>query len=227
MNERDLLNAGFQQIGEFALIEGNVVIRLDEPAADRKAVYALMDGEDIAYIGVAMMPLAKRLYFYAKPGVSQETSLRVNALIRAGLTEGRSIRIIATYPGRQTWNGLALDVAPGLETALIEFLQPKWNKKGRNKTKTNRISTKQRVNFPEPQSENNRNHAYWVYVNDGRKRGAVHRAECSHCNFGKGKFGGGRRPNGYWKSFRLRKDAYAFADSVGYSDITACSTCGG
>ena len=71
------------------------------------------------------------------------------------------------------------------------------------------------------------NRPYWVYVNDGRKRGAIHRGDCGNCNYGAGKFGGGSRSNGYWRSFEDRESAHAFAREVGYADLKSCSFCGG
>lgn len=68
---------------------------------------------------------------------------------------------------------------------------------------------------------------FWVYINDGRKRGAVHKGACGNCNFGHGKFGGGSQSNGYWRSFTTREDACRFARSTGYKDVKSCSFCGG
>lgn len=68
---------------------------------------------------------------------------------------------------------------------------------------------------------------YWVYVNDGRKRGGIHLAECSSCNHGHGKHGGGSRSNGYWRSFDSREAAHNFACQIGYPDLKACRVCGG
>jgi len=226
MNVSDLIKAGFREIGHWRERDGALVPDLTKAVSERGAVYVFVDDDEIAYIGLSMMPLDKRFYHYAKPGPSQPTNTRLKALILDRLAIGARFRILVAFPGQLDWNGLPLDVAPGLETALINTIQPKWNKKGRSKTQKKAKKTTP-VQRETPVPAGDPSHAYWVYVNDVVKRGAIHRAECSHCNYGKGKFGGGKRQSGYWTSFETSEDAYAFARSVGYAGIKACAFCGG
>jgi hypothetical protein len=47
---------------------------LDRPLSKAVRVYAFAKDGIVLYVGVATMGLAKRLYFYGKPGVTQRTS---------------------------------------------------------------------------------------------------------------------------------------------------------
>ncbi len=48
-------------------------------------MYAFAKDRIVVYVGAATMGLAKRLYFYGKPGITQRTSLRLNGIIRSEL----------------------------------------------------------------------------------------------------------------------------------------------
>jgi hypothetical protein len=90
-------------------------------------VYAFARGEGVQYVGVATMGLAKRIYFYGRPGVTQRTSLRVNALIREALVTGSSIDIYIALPPDLEWNGLPVHGSAGLELGLIKKFRLPWN----------------------------------------------------------------------------------------------------
>jgi hypothetical protein len=226
MDVSDLIKAGFREIGHWRERDGALVPDLTEAVSERGAVYVFIDNDEIAYIGLSMMPLDKRFYFYANPGPSQSTNIRLKALILDRLAIGALFRILVAFPGQLEWNGLPLDVAPGLETALINSIQPKWNKKGSIKA-IGKPKAKKEIQRETPVPAGDPSHAFWVYINDGRKRGSIHRADCGKCNFGRGIHGGGKRSNGYWRSFETSEDANAFARTVGYTDIKSCSFCGG
>jgi len=226
MDIAKLKDAGFREIGYWRERDGALVPDLTEAVSARGAVYVFVDNDEIAYIGLSMMPLDKRFYHYAKPGPSQPTNIRLKALILDGLSSGAIFRILVAFPGHLEWNGLPLDVAPGLETALINTIQPKWNKKGSVKALGD-PKAKKAVQREIPVPAGDPSHAFWVYVNDTLKRGSIHRAECGHCNFGKGKFGGGKRTSGFWRSFETREAANSFVVTVGYADIKPCGFCGG
>lgn len=226
MRISELKNSGFCEIGRWQEVDGALVLDLVETVRKRGAVYVFVDNDEIAYIGLSMMPLDKRLYFYARPGPKQSTNIRLKALILDRLQSGSSFKILAAFPGKLEWNGLSLDVAPGLETALINATQPKWNKRGSIKNLSG-PAEKVAIKRDTPIAAGDPSHSFWIYVNDGRKRGCIHRAACGHCNHGQGKFGGGKRSNGYWKSFAEREEIYSFARKIGYPDIKPCDVCGG
>ncbi len=73
------------------------------------------------------MGLAKRLYFYAKPGVTQRTSLRLNGIIKSELQKMGSIDIYTAIPPDFEWNGLPVHGTAGLELGLIKKFALPWN----------------------------------------------------------------------------------------------------
>jgi len=90
-------------------------------------VYAFSKDDIIMYIGVATMGLTKRLYFYAKPGPSQKTSLRLNRTICTEIQSGATIDIYVAIPHDLEWNGLPVHGAAGLELGLIKAYTLPWN----------------------------------------------------------------------------------------------------
>ncbi len=75
-----LIAGGFTFSGRWILSATNALV-LDQSLPKGVGVYAFVKDGFALYVGVATMGLAKRLYFYGKPGVSQRTSLRHTAAI--------------------------------------------------------------------------------------------------------------------------------------------------
>lgn len=125
---KSLLDAGFQKFGAWELRGDRIALIGDIPA--EPGVYAHVVDGAVYYIGSATMGLKKRLYFYGKPGKTQATSIRVNALIKDELAKGRTVELIAALPEPTSWNGLPVDRITGLETGLIKAHCPPWNKRG-------------------------------------------------------------------------------------------------
>lgn len=76
-------------------------------------------------VGVATMGIV--LYFYGRPGISQQTSKRLNALIKNELLASRSIEIYVVIPPDLEWNGLPIHGSAGLELGLIKKYALPWN----------------------------------------------------------------------------------------------------
>ena len=123
-----LKDAGFAMIGQWAL-DGET-IALDRDAPNDPAVYAHIVDGDIYYIGSASVGLKGRLHFYAKPGRTQRTSVRVNGLIRNKLRHGHKVWVIAAFPKNTSWKGLPVDTVVGLESGLVRNIRPPWNRRG-------------------------------------------------------------------------------------------------
>lgn len=123
-----LLHAGFKHIGDWRLEGGKICLAGEIPATP--GVYAHIVDDSIYYIGSATMGLKKRLYFYAKPGPTQGTSIRINALIAAALAAGKRVSTIAASPEDGAWNALPVCGVTGLEAGLVKKLCPPWNKRG-------------------------------------------------------------------------------------------------
>lgn len=123
-----LLHAGFGEVGDWELKDGKIRIAGDIPA--KPGVYAHVVDGSIYYIGSATMGLKKRLYFYARPGRTQRTSIRINALIAEALAAGKKVSTIAAFPEDSAWNELPVCGVTGLEAGLVRKLCPPWNKRG-------------------------------------------------------------------------------------------------
>lgn len=121
-----LLQAGFRRISTWIIRDDGSLINSEAFPRD-VGVYAFIKGEIVMYIGVATMSLAKRLNFYAKPGISQKTSIRLNKIILEELGNGAKIEILVAMPEDTQWNGLPVHGAAGLELGLIKNYQLPWN----------------------------------------------------------------------------------------------------
>jgi hypothetical protein len=120
-----LVAGGFEHVGSWILSpDQRLVIDRDLPKA--VGVYAAKD-HVVLYVGVATMGLAKRLYFYGRPGVSQRTSLRINATIISELAAHPRIDVYAAFPRDMEWNGLPVHGSAGLELGLIKKYALPWN----------------------------------------------------------------------------------------------------
>jgi hypothetical protein len=73
------------------------------------------------------MGLAKRLYFYAKPGITQRTSQRLNGIIKSELQQVSFTDIYTSIPPDLEWNGLPIHGSAGLELGLIKRFALPWN----------------------------------------------------------------------------------------------------
>ena len=123
-----LVSLGFNVTGRWAIKSDRLVLEGELPTDP--GVYAFSIDGYINYIGIASRCLKSRLKLYINPGKSQATNIRINPLIKECINSGKSVEILTICPGVVTWNDIDLDVAPGLESALIRRLQPPWNKSG-------------------------------------------------------------------------------------------------
>lgn len=113
-----LLASGFAFSGRWALSTAGDLV-LDRPFPKMAGVYAFVKDGVALYVGVATMSLAKRLYFYGKPGITQRTSQRINGIIKNELAMLPYIDIYTAKPPDFEWNGLPIHGSVGLELGLI------------------------------------------------------------------------------------------------------------
>lgn len=120
-----LISGGFVHSGTWQLANG--ALDIDRPLPKDVGVYAFSKDGQVLYVGVATMGLAKRIYFYKKPGATQRTSLRINALLRSELETFPAIEIHTAIPDDHHWNGLPVHGSAGLELGLIKKFALPWN----------------------------------------------------------------------------------------------------
>lgn len=123
-----LTAGGFEPAGSWILADGRVA--LSRPAPKDRGVYSFVRDGVALYVGLATMGLAKRLYFYGRPGATQRTSIRVNALIKEQLERGAAIDVYIATPADLELNGLPISGLAGLELGLIEAFSLPWNIRG-------------------------------------------------------------------------------------------------
>ena len=123
-----LLEAGFQQLGEWRLVDEK--IQLDSRPPQEPGVYAFVLADAVVYVGVTQNCLRARMDQYRQGYDGQRTNARVNGLIRQAIGAGQRVTAIIAIPPALEWNGLPIDGSAGLEVGLIELIQPVWNMKG-------------------------------------------------------------------------------------------------
>jgi hypothetical protein len=124
-----LIAGGFEHVGSWQLDSTGRLILIGSPTQNA-GVYAFVIGGFAQYVGLASTNLAKRLYFYGRPGVSQSTNIRLNGLLIELLRAGDKVDIYTVSPPDLEWNGWPVSGAEGLESALIRDHVPVFNKKG-------------------------------------------------------------------------------------------------
>ncbi|MFC3676235.1 GIY-YIG nuclease family protein [Ferrovibrio xuzhouensis] len=122
-----LSEAGFHYGGDWQ-IDGDS-ISISTKASKEMGVYAIVLDGFVVYVGVSVN-LWRRMVDYWVGHQKQKTSQRVKDLIRDALLSDRRVSMMFATPGKTEWSGLPVDLSPGLESALIEMIQPDWNVKG-------------------------------------------------------------------------------------------------
>lgn len=121
-----LLRSGFKRIATWE-INSSGCIALDTRLPSEQGVYAFSLDGTVQYVGVATMGLAKRLYFYGKPGISQRTSVRLNGIIKELIERQKTVEVLIATPPDLEWNGLPVHGCAGLELGLIKAFDLPWN----------------------------------------------------------------------------------------------------
>jgi hypothetical protein len=131
MNLQNLLDAGFQRVGTWRLIESGSGMRLEGDAAREAGVYAYTVDGVVCYVGSAQRGLhTLRRYATTK---TMKTSTRIRGEIISCLNDGKTVEVYALQPPATHWKGLPVDLVAGLEEGLIRSIQPVWNKRSNRK----------------------------------------------------------------------------------------------
>lgn len=121
-----LKSVGFEPAGEWTLDNGRPAPVLQGPTRRRGALYAFVAGDEVLYIGkptwsdgTDVGPLGQT----ATRATGAEGKRMIDILF-----SGREVAIWMLAPQeRMEYRGLPLDIAAGLEPALIERVRPTWN----------------------------------------------------------------------------------------------------
>jgi len=70
-----LRRIGFRKVGEWKLVNGELICTLEEEGESENILYAFVSDTEILYIGKTTQPLKKRLYGYQNPGPTQSTNI--------------------------------------------------------------------------------------------------------------------------------------------------------
>ena len=131
LSVQELVRAGFELSGRWFLSDSGE-LAIDRPLPSAAGVYAFAKDGTVVYLGLATMGLAKRLYYYGKPGSTQRTNLRINAILKNELLTTPSIEILTATPADLEWNGLPVHGSAGLELGLIKKYALPWNTRSAN-----------------------------------------------------------------------------------------------
>lgn len=124
-----LLDSGFMEVGCWELNSArDLTHKIELPTM--AGVYAFAIDGVVQYVGLASKSLRQRLGFYRRPGASQTTNVRLNEVIRGHIEAGTIVQIMTAEPPNQSWNGLTMKGAEGLEAGLIEEFDLPWNVRG-------------------------------------------------------------------------------------------------
>lgn len=132
----DLLDAGFMRAAIWCHDGTKLAYKVHEGIADQiaailtvsNALYAFCCQDDVLYIGKTTQTLKKRLYGYCKPGISQITNKKCHEQIISGLQSGKTIDLFVFAPPSDfLFRGFEINLAGGLEDALIRHFNPPWN----------------------------------------------------------------------------------------------------
>lgn len=142
-----LLNLGFRDVARWAptFREGGLDYVLDGPneKADgvllgaRNSLYAFVEGDEVKYIGKTARTIRERFVGYRNPTKRQRTNWRNNRNIREVLGGGSTIRILIFNPiSFFRYGEFEINLAAGLEDALIQAFDPPWNGRDRGRAIT-------------------------------------------------------------------------------------------
>ena len=126
-----LLRMNFVKVGEWRLGADSIECNLSAHSEAQNILYAFVIDEEVVYIGKTVLTLKRRMYGYARPSPTQSTNIKGNGFIRKTLTASKAVEIYALPDnGLLEYGGFHVNLAAGLEDALVRKLKPKWNRAG-------------------------------------------------------------------------------------------------
>ena len=128
-----LAEVGFRRFGSWSLSgSGKLVASLDEDASGPGVLYAFVSLREVLYVGKTTRSLRSRMRGYQRPGPTQRTNAAVHHTITELLGSHRSLDIYAfAAPAALRHGTFDVNLAAGLEDAIIRDLRPPWNHVGK------------------------------------------------------------------------------------------------
>jgi hypothetical protein len=148
-NLKQLEEVGFMVAGFWQLSGNEIGFELRYFADSRNVLYAFAVDGDLVYVGKSNRTLRARMQSYQFPAKApakiRDNRAKNNARIREQLLLGRRVAIYALCTeGHIKYRGVAINLAAGMEDALIHNLAPDWNLIGRESRKRSRKERKPR-----------------------------------------------------------------------------------
>ncbi|WP_443749357.1 hypothetical protein [Asticcacaulis solisilvae] len=105
-------------------------------------LYAFVEGHEVRYIGKTTQSARTRFIGYCTPSPAQSTNVKCNREIGEIVDRGGTVRIFIFSPiSHFSYAEFPINLAAGLEDALVARLQPRWNGKGAGKNVIVRTET--------------------------------------------------------------------------------------
>ena len=123
-----LIEIGFYKVGEWRLNDGKLALDLSLEVTSANCLYAFACGQQVFYIGKTTQTVQKRLNGYLRPGLTQSTNIRNHHNIVKLLQYIDSLDIYCLEDnGFLKYGQFQINLAAGLEDALIKAINPLWN----------------------------------------------------------------------------------------------------
>jgi hypothetical protein len=120
---------GFLRAGCWNCLQGGLAFDLEERLRNATNIlYAFVVGGQVVYVGKSVRSLRERMNGYRNPSSTQSTNIRNNERLRESLNRGATVEVfVLPDNGLLHYGGFHVNLAAGLEDALIRDLQPLWN----------------------------------------------------------------------------------------------------
>lgn len=133
----DLEKMGFMNLAKWTILNEKKLQDVgDDPEpwkaliGSERALYAFCLGEQVLYIGKTARSVTKRFVGYRDPGKTQATNKKCHHKIRELLVQHKTVRILVFPDTSQLqWSIFKINLAAGLEDALVAHFKPMLNGK--------------------------------------------------------------------------------------------------
>jgi len=123
-----MLRIGFRKVGEWLKTTKGIAYKLESQAPHPNTLYAFFVNGEVKYVGKTTQTLKGRLQGYATPSATQRTNTRLNRCIAEAIAADQTVEIyVLPDEGLHHYGVFHLNLAAGLEDAIIREMSPIWN----------------------------------------------------------------------------------------------------